>query len=54
MLPYSRNHETEADKIGLVLMAIADTILIKQFLSGLEWQQVQTVKLHLNFKFASI
>jgi predicted Zn-dependent protease len=23
MLPYSRNHETEADKIGLVLMAIA-------------------------------
>jgi predicted Zn-dependent protease len=23
MLPYSRNHETEADKIGLILMAIA-------------------------------
>jgi predicted Zn-dependent protease len=23
VLPYSRNHETEADKIGLVLMAIA-------------------------------
>jgi predicted Zn-dependent protease len=30
MLPYSRNHETEADKIGLVLMAVQDTILIKQ------------------------
>jgi Zn-dependent protease with chaperone function len=29
MLPYSRNHETEADKIGLVLMAVQDTILIK-------------------------
>ena len=23
MLPYSRNHEAEADKIGLILMAIA-------------------------------
>jgi hypothetical protein len=52
MLPYSRNHETE-DKIGLVLMALQDTILIKQFLSGLEWQQVQTVKLHLNFSHPS-
>jgi hypothetical protein len=36
--------------MGLVLMAVQDTILIKQ-LSGLEWRQVQTVKLHLNFKF---
>jgi predicted Zn-dependent protease len=49
MLPYSRNHETEADKIGLVLMAIAGYNPDQAISFWTRMAQVQTVKLHLNF-----
>jgi predicted Zn-dependent protease len=48
MLPFSRSHESEADKIALILMALQDTILKPQFLFGKEWAKLQEAKNQLN------